>query len=547
VQGTYQGSTYVDRYGGVHNYPETISHTGYPTITYTGFDPSTAPNNGEGFTKDLSGNELPNAPHYTMSLGADYTLPVSPDWAATLHGDFYWQSNSWARVFNDDPYDRIHGYRNVNLALILTSQDGWQAMAYVKNVFDVTAITGDFLNSDDSGLTTNIFLTDPRLFGVRVTKHFDGNGLPSDGLDFLNTDSKPQVWIQLGGNLNANLAASTSPYNPLMEKFFPNGGGPTPNWLPNLPTPADLQKTPDSGFDWQGSLLFTPKDTDWVLKAGIRYGRSSRRKHFHESVPAGTRKGISFFGRYYSCAALASYSEKYGDLCAHGFFKGFDDSQNASSEQHAMIDFTLGKDVGLGSFGGESTIGAGVRIAQFNSQSSLDLGADPNYHLATDLQLKYHETWEFLSQERRSFHGVGPEVTWDASHPLFGNEEDGTISIDWGVNAAVLFGRQRSILHHTVRHCAHSGFGTLVPCDGGGIGGDNTEIVEPADDIDRSRTVTVPNIGGYLGASMRYHNGKVSLGYRADTFFDAMDGGEQTAKSYNRGFYGPYLNVSLGL
>jgi hypothetical protein len=86
-----------------------------------------------------------------------------------------------------------------------------------------------------------------------------------------------------------------------------------------------------------------------------------------------------------------------------------------------------------------------------------------------------------------------------------------------------------------------------VPCDGGGIGGDNTEIVEPADDIDRSRTVTVPNIGGYLGASMRYHNGKVSLGYRADTFFDAMDGGEQTAKSYNRGFYGPYLNVSLGL
>ena len=37
-------------------------------------------------------------------------------------------------------------------------------MGYVKNVFDTTAITGDFLNSDDSGLTTNVFLTDPRLY-----------------------------------------------------------------------------------------------------------------------------------------------------------------------------------------------------------------------------------------------------------------------------------------------------------------------------------------------------------------------------------------------
>ncbi len=245
VQGTYQGSTYVDRYGGVHNYPEIISRAGYPTITYTGFDPATAPNNGEGFTKDLSGNELPNAPHYTMSLGADYTLPVSPDWAATVHGDFYYQSNSWARVFNDDPYDRLHGYKNVNLALILTSQDGWQAMAYVKNVFDVTAITGDFLNSDDLGLTTNIFLTDPRLFGVRVTRHFDGTGLPSDGLAFLGADTTPQLWIQVGGNFNANLADATSPYNPLGAAFFPNGGNATPSWNADLPTPADLQRTPN--------------------------------------------------------------------------------------------------------------------------------------------------------------------------------------------------------------------------------------------------------------------------------------------------------------
>ncbi len=45
-------------------------------------------------------------------------------------------------------------------------------MGYIKNVLNTTAITGAFLNSDDSALTTNIFVTDPRLFGVRVTKNW---------------------------------------------------------------------------------------------------------------------------------------------------------------------------------------------------------------------------------------------------------------------------------------------------------------------------------------------------------------------------------------
>jgi iron complex outermembrane recepter protein len=158
--------------GGLDDNNNTITPFPIPS-GYPGFDPTQpAINNGEGFAKNLGGNALPNAPHFTTSLSAEYTLPVSQDWAATLHSDFYWQSQSFARVFNDRPYDKIRGYSNVNLALILTSANGWQVMGYLKNVFDTTAITGDFLNSDDSGLTTNVFLTDPRLYGVRVTKNF---------------------------------------------------------------------------------------------------------------------------------------------------------------------------------------------------------------------------------------------------------------------------------------------------------------------------------------------------------------------------------------
>jgi len=29
-----------------------------------------------------------------------------------------------------------------------------------------------FLNSDDTALTTNVFTTDPRLFGIRITKNW---------------------------------------------------------------------------------------------------------------------------------------------------------------------------------------------------------------------------------------------------------------------------------------------------------------------------------------------------------------------------------------
>jgi outer membrane receptor protein involved in Fe transport len=143
-----------------------------PPAGYPGFDPLGAPNNGQGFDKQLGGNELPNAPPLTVSAGAQYTMPLTTDWAGTVRADYYWQDYSWARVFNDNPYDRLRGYTNVNLTFIFTNQNGWQVMLYDKNVFNTTAITGAFLNTDDSGLTTNVFLTDPKLIGIRVTKNW---------------------------------------------------------------------------------------------------------------------------------------------------------------------------------------------------------------------------------------------------------------------------------------------------------------------------------------------------------------------------------------
>jgi outer membrane receptor protein involved in Fe transport len=163
------GEAYVSHLDPVTSLP--FDTSGPPTVTNT-FQGNFPITGYQGFDKDLSGNELPNAPPFTVSFGAQYTVPLSSDWAGTLRGDYYWQDYSWARVFNDNPYDRLRGYTNVNLTLIFTNQNGWQVMLYDKNVFNTTAITGTFLNSDDSGLTTNVFLTDPKLIGIRVTKNW---------------------------------------------------------------------------------------------------------------------------------------------------------------------------------------------------------------------------------------------------------------------------------------------------------------------------------------------------------------------------------------
>ncbi|MGD0190550.1 MAG: TonB-dependent receptor [Rhizomicrobium sp.] len=125
-----------------------------------------------GVPEQLKGNENPNTPPVTLSFGVQYTFNVGSDYTLVPRVDLYWQSDMWGRVF-EDPADKVQGYEITNAQIQLNSPDNvWYVQGYMKNVFNTVAVTGEYLTSSSSGLYTNQFLQDPRMYGVRVGVHF---------------------------------------------------------------------------------------------------------------------------------------------------------------------------------------------------------------------------------------------------------------------------------------------------------------------------------------------------------------------------------------
>ena len=152
---------------------------------YTGMNVSTAlaavnnapaantyANIGQGIAANLKGNELPNAPKWTASVGAQYKWEFGNGWNALARADYYSQADSYARIFNTTT-DKLQGYSNVN-ATIAISQPEWglEVQLYGKNLTDEAPITDLYLTDDSSGLFTNTFTLDPKTYGVTVTKKF---------------------------------------------------------------------------------------------------------------------------------------------------------------------------------------------------------------------------------------------------------------------------------------------------------------------------------------------------------------------------------------
>jgi len=335
---------------------------------------------------------------------------------------------------------------------------------------------------------------------------------------------KPAVWIELGGQLS-RIEGGQEIFAPEILKGRPSIFSPS----------QKFEQPPRYGFDEAAAISIEPGHAGWVFSASVHYGRAKSNNHVLQQTSPEPFEGIV---------------QKYP--VAHKFAE----TTARNNEQHAVVDFAVGKDVGLGLFGkGDSTsvISAGVRFAQFASKTNISLKSNPDWKFNTKYSTALHITitngQPFRSNlatmtAERSFHGIGPSLSWRASEPIASDSRDGAIMLDWGLNAAILFGRQKAQTHHQTTQRSLPGNGPIL---GQPIVLHTVARLPATPDQTRSRSVTVPNIGGFAGLSYRYDTAKLSFGYRADFFFGAMDGGIDARKTYDRNFYGPYATVSIGL
>jgi hypothetical protein len=308
-----------------------------------------------------------------------------------------------------------------------------------------------------------------------------------------SSDRAP-FWIELGGQF----AGDQNPHQAFLSPFIPAAQPPF-----EIISPAEVEKPASTSLDGSAKISFEPVGTNWIFSAGVTFGRSGRNQFLRQMT-------------------------QQPDQGTHGVYVAYQNVTSKSTQSHAILDFSAGKDVGLG--GINSSINLGVRYVQFTTKSDALIQSQPTnvgfFH-------PYHRIKAHLLADRK-FTGVGPSLSWDASAAIIGNHNNGEIAIDWGVNGAVLFGRQSIRGHHQTTNVYYTYYYSKS----------HHRYSAP---LNRSKQVTVPNVGGFAGLSWRYPNAKVSVGYRADFFFGAMDGGIDTAHRENVGFYGPFASVSVGL
>ena len=511
-----------------------------PPPGYVGYDPTVdvGQNNGEGFYKDLSGNKLPNAPKFTTTITADYTLPLPSNWLMTLHTDLYYQSEAWTRIFNTPGYDKLKAYTNVNLAAIFSNEDaGWKIIAYVKNVFDRDSITGAFLNSDDSGLTTNVFLTEPRLYGLRVTKAWSG-GPWWTGANPSSIGPFP-LTVEIGGQVQRHDA----PYEPLAPAF-------TQAFSDALNPTAAQNRDLDWGDGREVRLTWRPTGSSWTLAGGFRSGRANTdTARIRAEEVAGPqvcifdRNSPAPFGKLFCDPTY--YGGVYYEPLALATPKNWMDATARSREDHTVIDFGVGKDVGLGSLG-KSTLTASLRYAKLKSTTSTTMDGIPNWDVPEGFY-KYAATrnrYTASIDAERSFKGAGPTLSWTSAAKLWGAEDAGALNLDWALTGGVLFGRQTTAINGQERSEYFRGGYEI------GLIFGPPNVTEETGPVPirqrRSKSVNVPVLDLSLGLSYEVGRIKAGAGYRWERYFNALDVGYLEHKNGDRTMDGPYFKIAFG-
>jgi len=340
--------------------------------------------------------------------------------------------------------------------------------------------------------------------------------------------SRPTVWIEAGWHFES-LTGNRDVVVPPLDSLAVSKG---------FSSATKIQNILGRSYGAEGKISFQPRGSEWVFTFAGSQGRVRSGRDIHEEVEVQSQTLIW----YHSPDGVMPNA----NLPVTRTKATYVDQKSEERETHMLLDFAVGKDLGVGLLGNatQSIVNFGVRYAQMNAKANGNTDSIPNaywenFYTVGFLGKKYQirNFWDqsaSTAKHSSDFHGIGPSFSISNSTGLFGTEEEGRLALDWGVNAGLLFGRQRTRVELNAARTYYSGRGI------------NPQTVNTLRTT-RTHNVMVPNFGGFASLSYRLTNAKLSAGYRAEFFFGAMDRGLGARHSTTTGFHGPFATISIGL
>ena len=291
--------------------------------------------------------------------------------------------------------------------------------------------------------------------------------------------------------------------------------------------PDSLQ---DRDLDWgdggEVRLTYRPAGTPWRVSAGVRFGKANGGVHQGVYSELADQEKVCGDSLFFCQNPFNPDLDKYDTIPTNSSW-----IHTSQSDDHMMVDFMVGRDVGMGAGAFRSSLSGGVGYARLRSRTDLNVKGIPdwvveNQFLFVDDTATHHWYDATLTSERE-FEGVGPVASWEASQRLLGDEQSGSLSLAWTVGGGVLLGKQNvdltgDILSNYYSSRYNNTYAQEV---------DSSELIPV--ERQRSKSVTVPTANLSLGLAYEVDRFKVGAGYRWERYFNAIDG--------------PYFKLSVGL
>ena len=120
-----------------------------------------------GKPQDLTGKPFNFSPRLSLTLVANYTLPLSESLNLSLGGDYSYRSATNA-ILTQDPEFAMGGYRLLNLHLDLAADEGWSLGLFARNVLNEFYTAGTINTGDTIARFTGM----PRTYGIRLAYEY---------------------------------------------------------------------------------------------------------------------------------------------------------------------------------------------------------------------------------------------------------------------------------------------------------------------------------------------------------------------------------------